>query len=149
MHDHAQSVTVLIQSCAVLINLCAGDSFERRDHAAMAGALPAIADAMRKHIGSPILQEMSFVALQNICFGNDSNGADRKAKAVEIGVLKDIVQAMTKHSDVDSLVEQGSSTLRLLVGKDKSAKQKALDAGANPKWLKTGGFLSRRLSKSG
>ena len=75
MHDHAQSVTVLIQSCAVLINLCAGDSFERRDHAAMAGALPAIADAMRKHIGSPILQEMSFVALQNICFGNDSNGA--------------------------------------------------------------------------
>ena len=77
MRLHLGSESVLTQACAVLINLCAGDSYERRDRAQLGGALDVILKAMEAHPNSAILQEMSFVAMQNICFGSDPNGKQR------------------------------------------------------------------------
>ena len=78
MRAHIASEMVLTQACAVLINLCAGESWERRDRAQQGGAVPTIIQAMQRHPNSAILQEMSFVAMQNICFGNDPNGVGRR-----------------------------------------------------------------------
>ena len=50
-----------------------------------------------------------------------------------------------RHANVESLVDQGSSTLRLLVGKSKEFKKAAEAAGAQREWLNSGGFLSGRF----
>jgi hypothetical protein len=76
MRLHLGSESVLTQACAVLINLCAGDSYERRDRAQLGGAPDVILKAMEAHPNSAILQEMSFVAMQNISFGSDPNGKE-------------------------------------------------------------------------
>ena len=78
MMNHPNVPAVQQQACAALINLCAGESFDRRDHAAESGALTAIVKAMETHIDYPGIQEMAFVAIQNICFGQDPNGQSRK-----------------------------------------------------------------------
>jgi len=157
MRLHLGSESVLTQACAVLINLCAGDSYERRDRAQLGGAPDVILKAMEAHPNSAILQEMSFVAMQNISFGSDPNGGARKSAALNAGALPVIVASMNRHARVESLVDQGSSTLRLLIGKSKDHRSAALAAGAQPEWLKTNSFMSsrgfgmmsRRKSKTG
>jgi len=134
------------QACAALINLCAGESFDRRDHAAQSGAIVAIVSAMKTHIEYPGIQEMAFVAVQNICFGNDANGLSRKELAVEKGCLNAIVDAIKKYEDTPSVLDQGAATLRLLTSKQPLLKAKAMEAGAKKQWLvSSGGGLSARI----
>ena len=157
MQTHATVPAVQQQACAALINLCAGESFDRRDHAAESGAIKAVIAAMAAHIEYPGIQEMAFVALQNICFGQDANGQSRKDRAIEAGAFQAIVNAIKKYEDTSSVLDQGAATLRLLCNKQKLPKAKAMEAGAKADWLKSsggglsarvGGLTSRMLSRS-
>jgi len=148
MNKHPLVPAVQQQACAAMINLCAGESFERRDNAAGSGAIVAIINAMKGHLEYPGIQEMAFVAVQNICFGNDQNGMGRREKAVEHGCLNVIVTAIKKYEDTPSVLDQGAATLRLLTNKNKLLKAKAMEAGAKPEWLKSsGGALSARIGQ--
>lgn len=145
MSVHQQTPGVQQQACAALINLCAGESFARRDHAAEAGALRSIITAMQLHLELAGIQEMAFVALQNICFGSDPNGDARKKKACEDGALVAIVSALKRHSEQSSVIEQGAATLRLLTHKNKLLKAQAMEAGAKTEWLKSTGSITARI----
>merc|ERR1719230_1953953 len=145
MQAHPKVPAVQQQACAALINLCAGESFDRRDHAAQSGALKAIIAAMETHIDYPGIQEMAFVAIQNICFGSDPNGEGRKKMAIDVGAFKAIVSAISKYEDTASVLDQGAATLRLLCNKNKLMKAKAMEAGSKPDWLKSSGGLSARV----
>ena len=146
MLAHAKVPAVQQQACAALINLCAGESFDRRDHAAESGAIKAIIAAMEAHIEYPGIQEMAFVAIQNICFGQDANGQSRKDRAIDAGAFKTIVDAIKKYEDTSSVLDQGAATLRLLCNKNNLLKAKAMEAGAKKDWLKSsGGSLTARV----
>ena len=145
MTTHLPVPAVQQQACAALINLCAGDNFDRRDNAAKSGALTSVVAAMEKHLDYPGIQEMAFVAIQNICFGKDANGAERKEKAVEVGALTAIVNAIKKYEDTSSVIDQGAATLRLLTGNSQLLKAKAMEVGAKGAWLKSSGGISARM----
>mmetsp|Transcript_28541 Transcript_28541/g.75472 ORF Transcript_28541/g.75472 Transcript_28541/m.75472 type:complete len:190 (-) Transcript_28541:449-1018(-) len=146
MTGHTKEPAVQQQACAALINLCVGESFERRDHAAQSGAIGAIVGAMRNHLEYPGIQEMAFVAIQNICFGNDANGATRKQQAIDAGAFEAIVAAIQKFEETTSVLDQGAATLRLLCNKNQLLKARAMEAGARKDWLKSsGGIISSRM----
>jgi len=145
MSRHVGAATVQQQACAALINLCAGESFGRRDRAVSSGALPAIVDAMNTHLEYPGIQEMAFVAIQNICFGNDAKGTARKEQAIKAGAFEAIIAGILKFEDTPSLLDQGSATLRLLCNKNQLLKVQAMNAGAKKEWLKSSGLLSARV----
>ena len=145
MNMHINVPAVQQQACAALINLCAGESFDRRDRAAKSGALKAIVQAMKIHLEYPGIQEMAFVAIQNICFGNDINGLLRKEQAIEEGAFGAIVTAIKKHEDTASVLDQGAATLRLLADKKPLRKAQAIEVGAKSDWLKSSGGISARV----
>ena len=144
MVRHPLIPTVQQQACAALINLCAGDNFERRNHAADSGALQAVVMAMKTHMNYHGVQEMGFVAIQNICFGSDPNGQVRRARAIEAGALDAIVAAIRKYEERTSVLDQGAATLRLLTNNVRHLKAKAVEAGAKKEWLTpSAGFSAR------
>lgn len=145
MRKHIDSPIVQQQGCAALINLCAGDSFARRDHASNSDAIGAIVEAMDAHLEYPGIQEMACVAIQNICFGHDANGQSRRQKAIRAGALEAIVQATLKYEVTPSVVDQGSAALRLLCHKSSTSKAQALAAGAKKEWFRPATSLAARV----
>jgi len=149
MTGHTKEPAVQQQACAALINLCVGESFERREHAAQSGVLGAIVGAMRNQIEHPApgIQEMAFVAIQNICFGGDANGAARKQRAIDAGAFEAIVVAIRRFQGTTSVHDQDTATLRLLCNNDQLLKARAMEAGAKKDWLQSHGGISRLLGR--
>lgn len=145
MSLHIKDPSVQQQGCAALINLCAGESMQRRVHASNGGALRAIVEAMDTHIEYPGVQEMAFVAIQNVTSGGGSSGQSRRAQAIESGALRAIINAVHKFEEIPSVVDQGTATLRLLCAKNPRAKAEAISIGAKKEWLKSPGVLSNLL----
>ena len=57
----------------------------RKQRAAEAGSLEAVAAAMQAHPRVAALQEQGCEALDNMCFGTDAAGLARKQRAAEAG----------------------------------------------------------------
>jgi len=140
---------VQLQALAAIVNLCSGENNEHRSKAVASGALPMIVDAMKALIFNPEVQEMGCIALQNCCYGEDEQAIERRRGAAAAGAISAVVDAMKQHESIPAAQEVGVATLRLIVHKVPELRQTAVNAGANPDWVKPiskegGGILSFR-----
>jgi len=127
---------VQLQALAALVNLCSGENVDYRSQTVASGALPMIVDAMKTLIDNPEVQEMGCIALQNCCYGEDEQAIERRKGAAAAGAISAVVAAMKQHVSIPAAQEVGVATLRLIVHKVPELRQTAVNAGANPDWLK-------------
>jgi len=112
-------------------------------------AVAVVCKTMTGHTKEPAVQqqEMAFVAIQNICFGGDANGAARKQRAIDAGAFEAIVVAIRRFQGTTSVHDQDTATLRLLCNNDQLLKARAMEAGAKKDWLQSHGGISRLLGR--
>ena len=77
----------------------------RKQRAAEAGSLEAVAAAMQAHPQVAAVKEQGCEALDNMCFGTDAAGL--RQHAAEAGALELVVEAMQAFPQVASVQEQG------------------------------------------
>ncbi|KAL1499732.1 hypothetical protein AB1Y20_012419 [Prymnesium parvum] len=142
---HAQHPEVQQQGCAAVINLCSAPRVGPRNRTAQSGVLEALVSTMQLQLAYPGIQEMAFIALQNVIIGSDENARMRKDRAIAAGALKAIVESLKLYERLPNMKEQGTLALRLLCSKDSGARAKAMAAGAKKEWLTSGGNFSSRL----
>lgn len=146
LNKHLGRTELAKQGCAAIVNICAGADETVRQNAASERVLPMIVQTMGKLSNDPLVQEMAFVALQNVTYSVDPLNLERKSAAVQGGAVRAVVAAMKRFPDLTGLQEQGVATLRLLVSKSKDLRRKAKDQGARSDWLgSSGGLLSSRF----
>ena len=145
MRAHPGIAALQQQACAVLIHLCAGESPRRRDATVWGGGLDAVIVAMKEHRTLQGIQEMAFVAIRNVCLGEDAGAKERKDRAVNLGALEAIVNALMRHTG-NSFAQQGAATLQLLTHNHKQHRARATASGARAEWLRTPGQSTGPIS---
>ena len=103
--SHPETVEQVCERCFQ------GQTNEKRQEAADAGALQAIVACMAKHSERSDTLEHCIVALGNIVFGTDAAGLARKQRAADSGVISAVLDAMRSHVPSSSVQENGSATL--------------------------------------
>ena len=92
-HPHAAGVQEH-GSCA-LRNVCRGvgaAAQARKQRAAEAGALEAVAAAMQAHPQAAGVQKHACLVLRNVCGGVDAAALTRRQRAVEAGAIEAVVR---------------------------------------------------------
>lgn len=88
-----------------------GQTNEKRQEAADAGAVQAIVACMGMHPDNLAVQEKCILALGNICCGTDERGLARKQLAADAGALAAVLVAMRSHLGSSIVQENGSATV--------------------------------------
>ena len=102
---HPETVQQVCERCF------SGQSAEKRQEAADAGAVPAIVRVMGAHEDDVAVQEKAILALGNVCCGTDARGLARKQAAFEAGALGAILTAMRSHVGSAAVQEHGAATV--------------------------------------
>ena len=137
---------LVLQSLAAVVNLCSGESHPPRTTATEAGALRAAAQAMEQHGHMIEISEMACLVVQNLCYGDDADALNRRARAGADGVINGIVTAYKRHPEIR---ETCIAACRLTVDRMPDLRQQAQRLGAGDDAVKPitkegGGFLSFR-----
>lgn len=145
MQQHPDDPAVQLQALAVFVNLCAagpeGSEDERRKLSFQSGVLRSVLAAMEKHTANRAIQEMGFMAIYAICYGDDEEAVNRKAQAITLGALRSIVAGIialeTTEQDAWHLgsIQSGKTTLMLLCDDSRENTRKALQLGAKKSWF--------------
>ena len=105
--------------------------------ASSAGALSAIADAMRAHHDSWMMLAAAMECLALTCIDeDDGDPAHPRALAHHANALAMCIGAMLAFADAQpDLLARGCMALGVLVGGDEGQRQRALELGAREEWL--------------
>ena len=152
MTQHQGEPAVVLQALAVVVNLCAEhDDMEaatalwpvevRRQAAFRCGLLGAVVEAMQRHTDQRAIQEMGFMAVNAIAYGDDSAASERKSAAVGCGALGciiaaiDALEATVQDAWHLNSIEVGKGTLVALCDGSREHRRKAMGLGAQKQWF--------------
>ena len=102
LRAHVAVERVAVDACRSLLN-----NGGRPQHAAEAGAIEAVVEAMRAHPRVADVQEAGCQLLGDVCIDSDAAGLARRQRAADAGALEKVVFAMQQHPQVLEVQEQG------------------------------------------
>ena len=136
-HPELHRASVLAAACccrlAVLAQRPGGDR-----EATAGGAIAAIADAMRVHNTTPIMQAAGAEALALICLEEESaeDEGHPRLLARQTDAVPLIISAMLAYGEGNAeLMQRGCMALSVIVGQNPAGSEQAVQLGARPDWL--------------
>ena len=143
MQLHPTADAVQENGAAALGNIVANvddAGFARKQKAADAGALEVVIAALSNHKANAMVCDFACFALGNLVRGKgeqsvDDAGAARKRRAVELGAIPTIVEALHQHMDAPRVQEFGSRAIANITFRSDEYKKIAMEAGAMQDWL--------------
>lgn len=125
-----------LQGLAAIVNLCSGEVHPPRNTAIHAGAVRVAHAAVKRFPERIEIGEMACLLVQNLTYGEDSDAIPRRKKAIEHGAIELAIGVMLAHDQAPGVYDACIASLRLTVDRLPDQRQKAIQMGAHPDWVK-------------
>jgi hypothetical protein len=131
LRAHVAVARVAQMACGRLGILC--KPFGSEQAAAEAGAIEAVAEALRAHPQVEGVQKDGCRVLANVCAGNDAAAAARRQRAAAAGAIEEVVAALRAHPQEEKVQMMSCGALSNICGGGsgvRARRRRATQAGA-------------------